>query len=523
MRELRIVTSPPAKRGTGPAPLRSRNTSGGEGCPLLLFCALMKALLPSPGRRGAGGEVNTWKRQTLTIICNFIITATLLSSCSNILEPEPIDLLTDDIVLNEPKDVPNVEIGLYAAFRPIIPSAVIAGDFTADMLIHNGTFSNFRELGTKQITSANGSATALWASIYNTVYIANFIIEKLPTVPGVRSTDRDRVLATAHFLRGYAYFMAVYTFGGVPLVTTTDIEANRNIARTEEGDVLDFILEDYNEALGILPEIPANAGFASDFAVRAALAKYHLYLENWSEAEDFSSDVIASGLYSLDTLFTNIVRKDFTQEAIFEMGYTINDDPGTNGTIGLNNLFVGRREIIPSNQTILALASDESGERFASISFSISNLVGADNGWSVAKYGTADQDNNNVVVFRLAEMYLIRAEAKANQGNVTGARADINILRARADIWNSTTKTKTFTPRVGAVTQAQMLQIIETERIYELAFEGHRWYDLVRTGRASVVMPAFNDNWKNAYELWPIPQREIQNNPALAGHQNPGY
>jgi starch-binding outer membrane protein, SusD/RagB family len=454
----------------------------------------------------------------ITIGLIFVSTA-----CSNLLEPKPIDLQTDDIVLNEPRDVPNVEIGLYAAFRPIIPSAVIAGDFTADMLTHNGTFSNFIELGTKQITSANGSVAALWGSIYNTVYLANFIIEKLPGVPGVRSTDRNRVLATAHFLRGYAYFVAVYSFGGVPLVTGIDIETNRNIPRATESQILDFVLDDYNEALGKLPEIPANAGLASDFAVRAAIAKYYLYVENWSEAEKFATEVIASGNYSLDTLFTNIVRRDFTQEAIFEMGYTLNDDPGTNGTIGLNNLFVGRREIVPSNKVVFALASDESGERFASISFNINDLVGADNGWSVAKYGTADQDNNNVVALRLGEMYLIRAEARARLGNITGSAADINLLRARADIWNTTTKIKTFTPRVTPTSQAQMLQVIEAERVYELAFEGHRWYDLVRTGRAAAVMPTFNSNWKSAYELWPIPQREIQNNPALAGQQNPGY
>src|SRR4030095_6524351 len=109
----------------------------------------------------------------------------LVSSCENVLEPEPIDVLTNDIVLNEPKDVGNVEIGLYSAFRNIIPATVIAGDFTADMLIHNGTFSQYRELGTKQISFANSSVAALWGYIYNTVYIANFILERLPEVEGV--------------------------------------------------------------------------------------------------------------------------------------------------------------------------------------------------------------------------------------------------------------------------------------------------------------------------------------------------
>ena len=68
-----------------------------------------------------------------------------------------------------------------------------------------------------------------------------------------------------------------------------------------------------------------------------------------------------------------------------------------------------------------------------------------------------------------------------------------------------------------------MLLLIEKERLYELAYEGHRWYDLVRTGRANVIMPVFSSNWKDTYDLWPIPQRELLYNHALVGHQNPGY
>lgn len=445
----------------------------------------------------------------------FIVFLTWLTACNNVLEPEPVDQLTNDIVLNEPRDVPNVEIGLYSAFRNIIPATVIAGDFTADMLIHNGTFSQYRELGTKQISSANASVAALWSYVYNTIYIANFIIERLPQVPGVTSAQRNQVMGTAYFLRGYAYFTALYTYGGVPLVTTTDFDTNRNIARASEQEVLDFIETDLNEALDLLPAESTNAGYVNKDAARSALAKFHLYIGNWSEAEDFATEVIESDNYILEEEFATLVNEDFTDEAIFEVGYSIADDPGTNGNIGLNNLFVGRREIIPSNEVISAMASSESGDRFSSISFNLENLNGSDNGWSVAKYGTADADNNNVVVFRLGEIYLIRAEALAKQGKVSGtgsAQEDINALRERANA-----------PLIPAVSQSQMLQLIEEERRYELAFEGHRWFDLVRTGRAEAVMTAFSSNWKDAYELWPIPQREILNNPALVGNQNPGY
>jgi starch-binding outer membrane protein, SusD/RagB family len=447
-----------------------------------------------------------------------VILGTLLlfsSSCEDVLNPEPIDLLTNDIVLNEPRDVGNVEIGLYSAFRNIAPATVIAGDFTADMLIHNGTFSQYRELGTKQISSANASVAALWGAIYNTVYIANFILERLPEVEGVPTAQRNQVMGTAHFLRGYAYFIALYSFGGVPEVTTTDIETNRNIPRATESDILTLIEDDYNEALGTVPGQPVNAGYVGKFAVSAALARFHLYQGNWTQAQQFATDVIDSEEYELELDFSSIVEEDFTNEAILEVGYTLADDPGTNGNFGLNNLFVGRREIIPSNQVVVALATSESGDRFSSMNFDLANLSGNDNGWSVAKYGTADADNNNVVVFRLAEMYLIRAEARTELENVTGvnsAQTDINALRTRANA-----------PTVGSVSKSQMLRLIEEERRYELAFEGHRWYDLVRTGRAQEVMSAFSVNWRSDFERWPIPQREIQNNPALVGDQNPGY
>jgi hypothetical protein len=446
------------------------------------------------------------------ILCGVLV---LCGACSNILEPEPVDQLTNDIVLNEPRDVGNVEIGLYSAFRNIAPATVIAGDFTADMLIHNGTFSQYRELGTKEISSSNASVAALWGAIYNTVYIANFILERLPEVGGVPAAQRNQVMGTAHFLRGYAYFVALYTFGGVPEVITTDIETNRNIPRGSETDILNLIIEDYNEALVTLPAEPVSAGFVGEMAVRAAFARLHLYLGQWTEAQAFASEVIDSEQYELEADFSALVTEDFTDEAIFEVGYTQADDPGTSGNFGLNNLFVGRREIIPSNQVIVALASSESGDRFSSMTFDLSNLSGSDNGWSVALYGTADADNNNVVVMRLGEMYLIRAEARTQLGNVSGlnsAQSDINVLRTRANA-----------PTVPSVTQSQMIRLIESERQYELAFEGHRWYDLVRTGRASAVMSAFSTNWRDDYELWPIPQREIQNNPALVGNQNPGY
>ncbi len=440
---------------------------------------------------------------------SFII---LLTACNDVLDPKPIDQLVDDIVLNEPKDIEAVEIGLYQAFRITMPTVVIAGDLTADNLVHNGTFSQYRELGVKKITSANASVNELWGHIFQSIYIANFMLERIPEIPGASASVKQRAIATAHFIRGMSNFIGVVTFGGIPKVTTTNIEDNRNIPRTSEEEMLAFVEADLLQALGQLGEESSTPAFANDYVVRAALARFYLYTNNHATAESYATQVIESGNYELEEEFSDVVLKDFPSESIFEVGYTIADD---SDPTNLNTLFLGRREIIPSNQEVVALASSESGDRFSSIKFDVANLKGNDNGWAVAKYGTAVEDNNNIFVFRLPEMYLIRAEARTFLGNVSGdnsAQSDINVLRSRANA-----------PQVGSVSQSQMIQIIEDERRYELAFEGHRWYDLRRTGRLEAVMPAFNANWRSAFELWPIPQRELQNNAALADAQNPGY
>ena len=446
---------------------------------------------------------------------------TLLASCQTVLEPKPVDLLIDDLVLNEPNDVQPVRIGMYNALRSSAAPNMIAGDFTADMIQFNGTFTDYQELGTKRITAANGVANELWRTLYRTIYVTNFMLERLPTVSGVPDATRKTVTAEAKFLRAWSYFIATYTFGDVPLVTSTDQVANRSVGRTARATILAAVLADYQAALTDLPAIAAgstnaatNGTYAYKTTCQAALARFYLYQKNWAQAEQLASQVIASGFYTLIPNYSDIVTRDFTAESILEVGYNLTDDPGTSN-FGLNNLFVGRREVIPSNQVVVQLNTTQAGTRQTTISFDPTRLGGGDNGWTVQKYGTASADNNNIVLMRLAEMYLIRAEARAQQGKLTGttgAIADLNVLRTRA--------------KASAITagdQAALLLAVEQERVYELAYEGHRWYDLVRTGRAQAVMSAFTPNWKSTYELWPIPQNDIQQNPALAGKQNPGY
>ncbi|MDJ1472091.1 RagB/SusD family nutrient uptake outer membrane protein [Xanthocytophaga flava] len=446
------------------------------------------------------------------IIGLFICT---LCGCEDVLNPKPNNILSAEIVLTSPDDVPQVRIGLYNALRSTAALSVVAGDLTADLVVHNGTFTVYNELSNKRIPSTNEAAAEFWRTIYNVVYITNFIEERLPGLAGVPTVEKNRLMAEARLLRGYVYFIGANTFGGIPLVTTTDVETNSNIGRSSKEEILAFALENITQSIGGLPDSSTiGAGYATKYVARALLARYYLYQGDWVQAEQFATQVINSGQYQLEPSFSTIVTKDFTRESILEVGYGATDDPGSD-TYSLNNLFVGRREVIPANSFLLKIINNESGDRNLTVSFDVRNQRGNDNGFSVAKYGTSDADNNNIVLFRLAEMYLIRAEARARQGKLTGAGgaiADINVLRTRA-------KANTIT----SSNQSDILTAIENERLYELAFEGHRWYDLVRTQRANAVMTTFSSNWKDTYTVWPVPQIEIQRNPALRGHQNPGY
>ncbi|GHB59120.1 membrane protein [Persicitalea jodogahamensis] len=443
-----------------------------------------------------------------------------LSSCREILEPPPVDLLVDELVLNEASDVEAVRLGLYNAFRGIGAPLVIAGSFTADFIQHNGTFTVYNELGNKQITATNAAAERYWGSIYSTIYIANFIEERIATVPGVTEATKKQVLAEARFLRGFVNFLGAHTFGGIPRVTTTTIATNRNIPRATREDILNSVLADYNAALPDLPNTNANKTLAKTFAtknaVRAALARYYLYQKDWVQAEKLASEIIATGLQTMPTDIATVFFQEVDDETIFEVAYANNssDDPGTS-TFSLNDVLRGRREVIPANTFILTMLEPNAGERRQTISFDPTRQRGRDNGWSVVKYGSPDEANNNITIFRLAEQYLIRAEARAQQGRIVGtngAQADINVLRQRAKA-----------PNASLTTQADALLTIEKERVYELSFEGHRWYDLKRTNRIQTVMAAFSPNWNEKFTLWPIPQSEIQRNDALKGSQNPGY
>lgn len=219
-------------------------------------------------------------------------------------------------------------------------------------------------------------------------------------------------------------------------------------------------------------------------------------------AREKADSVIKYGGYTLPGNYADVFASDGSAETIFEIDFT-ELDRNRIAEYNFPKTLNGRREVEPDASLISAY---EAGDERKAVSIAYDGALAYAN-----KYNDLSKGSDNIIVLRLAEMYLIRAEAEASLagGNITSVRSDINAIRSRADLGPT-----------GADTADELLLAIEQERRVEFAFEGHRWFDLVRTGRASDVLPNVT---RATQTLFPIPADEILTNNSPEMIQNPGY
>ncbi len=343
------------------------------------------------------------------------------------------------------------------------------------------------------VRADNANIATAWSAIYATINRANHIIAKVPNVTDPLFTQalRDQLTGEAYFVRALAYFDLARTWGGVQLALEPTNTANdkNGIERSSLAQTYAQVLSDLNAAEPLLPET-TNRVRATKKTVWALRARYHLYQKEWALAESYASKLLNDATsYQLvkpySAFFANNVAA--TPESVFELSYSSTyanthrnqwQPPANNGT----------RQWAP-NDAFIALVNDANvgGNRSALIAKTSQGL------W----YGNLYYRNpatDPAYVLRIAEQYLIRAEARAQDKKLTDALADLNAVRSRAGLTNST-----------AATQDEILLAIENERRIEFAFEPHRWFDLVRTERADEVLGVTD---KNKWVL-PIPAAEV--------------
>jgi hypothetical protein len=434
-------------------------------------------------------------------IISIIITATLLS-CEKILEVEPTYFISGDQAITDKNGAENALIGVYDALQqnglyglhlPIIPGVA------ADNLDWRGTTQDYGQFENNNLLADNFIIESIWASHYDALNRLNLILVNLPDITDMTNQEKNDVSAQCYFIRALLHFNLVRMFGAVPVKTvpTTDLESNVNVGRSSVFEVYNQINRDLEEAAGKI--LGTNPGFATNSAVTALQAKVALYQGDYAKARDKATEVINSG-FELEGNFADLFTQSVSAEAIFVILFNEQDGNRLAEYFYPSSSVGGRYEIAPSQDLIDSF--DETDER---LSGSI-----AGNPPYGAKYNDLVTRANNVHCIRLAEMYLIRAEAETRlQGSVQSIRNDINILRERAEM-----------PFIETGEYDELLLVIEDEHRREFAFEGHRWFELVRTGRAIEVLPTVtNENQL----LFPIPQSEIQNNSSPDMYQNPGY
>jgi starch-binding outer membrane protein, SusD/RagB family len=398
-----------------------------------------------------------------------------------------------------------------------------------------GYYQNFLEP-----TYGSTGGTTNWSRTYNLLYTINTSIEMLSDNKYLTPIVSKRLLGEAFFLRAYCYFNLVNLYGQVPMILSGDYAKNAKLGRTSIDTINSQIitdlkmaaenLDDNYAAIDVSHTSPDEERLRPNLgAVNALLARAYLYQKNYAEAEAAATKVIDQNtLYSFIPLGSVFLKN--SKETIWSL-QSVN--------IGFNTQE-GYIYMLP-----------EEGPDYARPVYASASLVesfepgdGRKNNWlsSIttslgdtylfpAKYKISYSDlpadlKEYTIVLRLAEQYLIRAEAKNEQGNTSGAVEDINLLRARSRNNPTGSVPNPLPDLLNSLTQPALRSIILNERRVELFSEfGHRWFDLKRSGQMDSIMTEAEEykggNWEPYKALYPIPFSDIRLNPAIT--QNPGY
>ncbi|HMR19635.1 MAG TPA: RagB/SusD family nutrient uptake outer membrane protein, partial [Sphingobacterium sp.] len=244
----------------------------------------------------------------------------------------------------------------------------------------------------------------------------------------------------------------------------------------------------------------------------AFLARVYLYIGDWDKAEAESNIVISNtALFELAANLDDVFLKN-SREAIWQW---MPSNSGQNAVEGSYFILTGAPNIASLSLDLVSHfeTGDKRKERWMG-SFS----DGVNTWYFPFKYKQKVPTSASVeysVVMRLAELYLVRSEARANMNNLTGAVDDLDKLRSRAEL-------PLISDTSPGINKEELLLLIGRERRSELFTENHRWYDLIRTGQADVVMTAIKAGWQATDILFPLPESELLINPLLQP-QNPGY
>ncbi|RNL55764.1 RagB/SusD family nutrient uptake outer membrane protein [Pedobacter jejuensis] len=389
------------------------------------------------------------------------------------------------------------------------------GGLSADELQNTTSNSELIQFSQNTIPSNTSvSSSYLWDYPYQVIRECNLIIDGVNKSSGVSANAKNQLTGEAKFFRALMYFNMVNYFGGVP-ISSDVVELNNAFKpRASVTETYAQILADLKDAQNLLPTNYVGTAAlkvrANKWAATALLAKVYLYNKDYVNAEVEATKVIGSGTYSMATVANTFINT--SPETILQLSTLFGTSSFTTyrTTSSANNVAPPQYVLYNNFTKDFELNDGRKASWVDSTTFNAVKYYRI-NKYKVQTATAATLGNEYTVLFRLGEMYLIRAEARAQQTNVTGSQSDLNVIRTRAGLANT-----------NATTPATLLSAIAKERKLELFGEfANRWFDLKRTGTADAVLGPLKSTYKTTAQLYPIPLAQIVLNNNLT--QNPGY
>ncbi|MDR6786061.1 hypothetical protein ABIE26_004469 [Pedobacter africanus] len=456
----------------------------------------------------------------VNIILIFTIMAiSSLLSCKKFIEIDPPkNSLVPESVYQNPELATSVLLGIYqqmaaSGFSSADNSSIstLCG-LTADELIgHNPVLqSAYQNL----IIPENQTIGGIWAGIYNRLYDANALIEGVTGSIAITPTLKAQLEGEAYFIRAYCYFYLINLFGDVPLILTSDYKANSASPKSSTDEIYEQIVKDLRLAENLLPEnYPKTERVRPNKAVvQALLSRVFLYKSDWINAEKYSTLVInRTSTYKLVALDAIFLKNSL--ETIWQLMPNANSNSRASFLLITGTAAPSQASLRADFATQAFEANDQ--RKVAWVKSMVANGVTYYYPYKYRALSSATPVTEYTMVLRLAEQFLIRADARAQLNNLTGAIEDVDLIRSRAVL----PLIKTTNP---GISQTDLLNVIARERRVELFTEsGDRWFNLKRSNRLNATLSGLKPNWKSNYVLFPIPFSEIRNNTNIS--QNEGY
>jgi hypothetical protein len=375
------------------------------------------------------------------------------------------------------------------------------------------------------VTAINGRIlNSFWNNAYSIIYSANAVIDGLNISGDISDSVKNELIGEAKFVRALCNFYLTNLFGDIPVINDINWRNSRLLSRTSTTDVYQQIVSDLLDAQSKLTaDFSVGKGqriIPTKWAASALLARAYLYLQRWTNAEEQSNTVISNTtLFSLVPVLKNVFKPN-NSEAIWQLqqSNTTATYNATNEGYRIIPYDATSRPFIYLTDTLLKSFESDDERRSDWVDSTIYNSITY---YYPKKYTTGSSQstpngayNEYYMVLRLAEQYLIRAEARAQQNKLPEAISDLNEIRFRAGLQSYSGPTDNR--------DSIMHAIIREKQVEFFAEWAHRWFDLKRWNEADEILGQNKGaNWQTTDQLYPIPLREIQSNPNLT--QNLGY